>query len=128
MEKNDNFNIRLNDVVMNSAGNNANIWIWFNGETTETTETMTMEAGVVSDVPGDSTFSDLNIKIWSVTSTSSYLRSTTSITVEMETPDDDGVVDGDYVSLDLPYGWCGMSDGLYVSFLEENGDGVLAEI
>jgi len=38
----------------------------------------------------------------------------------MTTPDDDEVVDGDYVSLTLPFGWCGIDSGVVVSLSEAN--------
>lgn len=50
------------------------------------------------------------------------------MTVEMMTPDDDGVVDGDYVSMDTACGWCGMGDGMTATLSEKAADGTLTEV
>jgi len=83
---------------------------------------------MAEDVAGEATFSARDIKIWSVSSTSNALRGTTLLTIEMLTPDDDEVVDGDYVSLDLPSGWCEMQSAMTITLSEKAVSGALTEV
>ena len=46
----------------------------------------------------------------------------------MTTPDDSSVENNDYVSLDLPYGWCGLSDIVTATLSEVAGDGTLTAV
>jgi len=48
------------------------------------------------------------IKVWSISTNNNDARSTARLTIEMQIPDSDTVIGGDFIGVDLPYGWCNL--------------------
>lgn len=63
------------------------------------------------------------IKVYGLTSSSSVARGTTTLNVDFELPTATVAVGGNFVGLELPYGWAGLTSSSTGALAEVAADG-----